>query len=315
LCAALDHAHSHGIVHRDLKPENVVIAPDGTAKLMDFGLARPVASRISSEGTIVGTVFYLAPEQALGGDVDGRADLYALGVMLYELTTGRLPFTADDPVAIISQHLHAPVVPPRAHNEEIPPALDALIVGLMSKQPEDRPASARAVLHALERLDQPEAEVAVLGELSLLDRIVRGRLVGRERELDEATAYWQRAAAGEGHVLLISGEPGIGKTRLAREAGALHNEAVALRVQGQVYTAQERWDEATQVLNTAIAKLEQLESRLELGRALYHRGLLRRALGQGDASQADARRALSLFEDCGAQGDAEQARSLAGTSS
>jgi serine/threonine-protein kinase len=67
LCAALDHAHSHGIVHRDLKPENVVIAPDGTAKLMDFGLARPVASRISSEGTIAGTVFYLAPEQAISG--------------------------------------------------------------------------------------------------------------------------------------------------------------------------------------------------------------------------------------------------------
>jgi tetratricopeptide (TPR) repeat protein len=176
-----------------------------------------VASRLTSEGTIVGTVFYLAPELALGQDFDGRADLYALGVMLYELTTGHLPFSADDPVAVISQHLHAPVVPPRAHNEEIPPALDALIVGLMSKQPEDRPASARAVLHAMERLDQPEAEVAVLGELSLLDRIVRGRLVGRTRELDEATAYWGRAASGEGHVLLISGEPGIGKTRLARE--------------------------------------------------------------------------------------------------
>jgi tetratricopeptide (TPR) repeat protein len=217
LGAALDHAHSHGIVHRDLKPENVLVTADGEAKLMDFGLARPVASRISSEGTIAGTVFYLAPEQALGGEVDGRADLYALGVMLYELTTGHLPFTADDPVAVISQHLHAPVVPPRAHDEGIPSALDALIVGLMSKQPEDRPASAREVLHALERLDQPEAEVAVLGELSLLDRIVRGRLVGRTRELDEATAYWGRAASGEGHVLLISGEPGIGKTRLARE--------------------------------------------------------------------------------------------------
>jgi tetratricopeptide (TPR) repeat protein len=313
LGAALDHAHTHGIVHRDLKPENVLVTPDGTAKLMDFGLARSVASRLTSEGSIVGTVFYLAPEQALGGEVDGRADLYALGVMLYELTTGHLPFTADDPVAVISQHLHAPIVPPRAHNEEIPPALDALIVGLMSKQPEDRPASARAVLHALERLDQPEAEAAVLGELSLLDRIVRGRLVGRERELDEATAYWQRAASGDGHVLLISGEPGIGKTRLAREAGALHDEALALRVKGHVYAAQERRDEATQVLDTAIAKLEGLESRLELGRALYHRGLLRGALGQKDSAQADARRALSLFEGCGAQGDAEDARHLVGT--
>jgi tetratricopeptide (TPR) repeat protein len=217
LCAALDHAHGHSIVHRDLKPENVLVTSDGSVKLMDFGLARSVASRLTSGGAIVGTVFYLAPELALGQDFDGRADLYALGVMLYELTTGRLPFSADDPVAVISQHLHAPVVPPRARNDRIPPALDALIVGLMSKRPEDRPASAGEVLQALEELDYAAPDIAVTGEFSVLDRIVRGRLVGRHRELAEATAFWQRAVSGEGQVLLISGEPGVGKTRLARE--------------------------------------------------------------------------------------------------
>jgi ABC-type oligopeptide transport system substrate-binding subunit len=168
VCSALEHAHAHSVVHRDLKPENVLIAPDGTAKLSDFGLARSVSSRMTSDGTIVGTVFYLAPELALGHDFDGRADLYALGVMLYELATGRLPFSADDPVAVISQHLHAPVVPPRAKNPEIPPGLDTLIARLLSKAPEDRHASAAEVLRALE---QPG----------------------------------------------ISGEPGIGKTRLVRE--------------------------------------------------------------------------------------------------
>jgi len=122
VCSALRHAHNHDIVHRDLKPENVLITADGQAKLMDFGLARSVAaSRLTVEGIIIGTVYYLAPEQALGQEVDGRADLYALGVMLYELTTGRLPFTADDSLAVISQHLNAPVVPPRAYNENIPP--------------------------------------------------------------------------------------------------------------------------------------------------------------------------------------------------
>src|SRR3990172_9423429 len=149
VCAALEHAHAQGIVHRDLKPENVVIGRDGMARLMDFGIARSMASRVTQEGHIVGTVFYLAPEQALGQEFDGRADLYSLGVMLYELTTGELPFTHDDPVAVISQHLHAVPVPPRARNEDIPPALNKLILALMSKDPAARPASAAEVGRSL----------------------------------------------------------------------------------------------------------------------------------------------------------------------
>jgi len=217
ICAALEHAHTNGIIHRDLKPENVVIAPDGTAKLTDFGLARSVTSRLTSEGTIVGTVFYLAPELALGQEFDGRADLYALGVMLYELTTGRLPFTADDPVAVISQHLHAPVVPPRAKNDQIPPALDGLIVRLLSKDPEDRPGCAAKVLRMLDSPAILDREAVPAEELSVLERIERGRLVGREQELQEARALWNGALSGQGRMLLISGEPGIGKTRLVRE--------------------------------------------------------------------------------------------------
>lgn len=152
LCAALEHAHSHGIIHRDLKPENVMVTSDGIAKLMDFGLARSVASRLTMEGTIIGTVFYLAPEQALGKELDGRADLYALGAMLYEFCTGQLPFSGDDPFAIITQHLHAPVVPPRAKNDAIPVSLDALVVRLLSKDPDERPASAALVLEMLDEV-------------------------------------------------------------------------------------------------------------------------------------------------------------------
>jgi tetratricopeptide (TPR) repeat protein len=223
VCAALEHAHTNGIIHRDLKPENMLLAPDpGTgadslAKLVDFGLARSMASRLTSEGAIVGTAFYLAPELALGQACDGRADLYALGVMLYELTTGVLPFTGDEPLAVISQHLHAPVVPPRAKNAEIPPALDALIVRLMSKSPEDRPSSAAEVLQALGATDILDPDAPVTRELSVLERIERGRLVGREREVAQTRALWQKAAGGEGQTLLVSGEPGIGKTRLVRE--------------------------------------------------------------------------------------------------
>jgi ABC-type oligopeptide transport system substrate-binding subunit len=217
ICTALDYAHGHDVVHRDLKPENVLLAPDGTAKLTDFGLARSVASRMTSEGTIMGTVFYLAPELALGHDFDGRADLYALGVMLYELTAGRLPFTAEDPVAVISQHLHAPVVPPRAKNPEIPPALDALIVRLLSKDPEDRPVTAREVLEILQQPSILDKDAIPTEELSVLERIERGHLVGRELEVQQARGAWSRALSGLGQMLLISGEPGIGKTRLVRE--------------------------------------------------------------------------------------------------
>ena len=119
ISSALEHAHSHDIIHRDLKPENVVIAPDGTAKLMDFGLARSMATRVSVEGEIVGTVFYIAPETAMGQDLDGRADLYSLGVILYELAAGELPFVHEDPLAVVSQHLHATVLPPRAKIQTI----------------------------------------------------------------------------------------------------------------------------------------------------------------------------------------------------
>jgi ABC-type oligopeptide transport system substrate-binding subunit/predicted Ser/Thr protein kinase/tetratricopeptide (TPR) repeat protein len=217
VCAALDHAHEHGIIHRDLKPENIMLLPDGTVKLMDFGLARSVTSRLTTEGTFIGTVFYLPPEQAVGDPIDQRADLYALGVVLYELTTGGLPFTSDDPIAVITQHLHAPVIPPRAKNEQIPSSLDILIVQLLSKDPADRPASAAEVLRLLEAPDFLDEQAAPARELSLLERIERGRLVGREQELQEGRALWNQVLAGRGQVLLIGGEPGVGKTRLVRE--------------------------------------------------------------------------------------------------
>ncbi|HEX9676252.1 MAG TPA: ABC transporter substrate-binding protein [Anaerolineales bacterium] len=217
VCAALDHAHAQGIVHRDLKPENVVIGRDGIARLMDFGIARSMASRVTQEGHIVGTVFYLAPEQALGQEFDGRADLYSLGIMLYELTTGELPFTHDDPVAVISQHLHAVPVPPRAKNENIPPALNKLILALMSKDPAARPASAAEVGRSLASPTLLDEQAAPGDEPTVLERIARGRLVGREQEIGQARALWMKARAGEAQTLLIGGEPGVGKSRLLRE--------------------------------------------------------------------------------------------------
>ncbi len=221
VCAALNHAHVRGIIHRDIKPENILIARDGTVKLMDFGLAHFGPSRLTQEGALIGTVFYLAPEQVLGEEVDARTDLYALGVLLYELTTGRLPFSGDDPLAVISQHLHAAVVPPREHNPTIPIAFNDLIVQMMSKRPSDRPASAAQVQQLMENRDVENVAPDSASEhiSSLLDRITRSELTGRKRELEELTGMWQRTLSGDGQVVLIEGEAGMGKTRLVGELG------------------------------------------------------------------------------------------------
>jgi tetratricopeptide (TPR) repeat protein len=264
ICDALEHAHSHGVVHRDLKPENVIVADDGTVKLTDFGLARSVASRVSTEGAVVGTVFYLPPEQALGQEIDGRADLYALGAMLYEMTTQRLPFTADDPLAVISQHLYAPVIPPSTYNAENPPGLDALIVRLLSKKPQDRPASAAEVRHTLDHLTATKDREFLPGldqrrQLSPLDQLVRGRLVGREREFAEAKALWKQTvtAAGEQNVLLISGEPGVGKTPLVRELMALSQVSGGRALTGDCYAeGGAPYAPVTQIIRDALPLLE-----------------------------------------------------------
>jgi non-specific serine/threonine protein kinase len=188
---------------------------EARVKLMDFGLARTFDSHLTTEGMIVGTLSYLAPEQALGQAVDGRADLYALGVMLYELTTGRLPFTADDPIAVISQHLYAPIVSPRTLNEAIPPELDALIVRLLSKQPDQRLASAREVSSALERISVGERVSYILTEGPRHNLPAQAsRFIGRERELVEVNQLLSNPAC---RLLTLVGAGGMGKTRLALE--------------------------------------------------------------------------------------------------
>jgi len=226
VCTALEHAHAHGIVHRDLKPENILIAPDGSVKLTDFGLARTVATRLSSEGSIVGTVFYLAPEQALGQETDGRTDLYALGVILYELATGRLPFTADDVLAVISQHLHVPVVSPRQHNADIPPALDALIVKLLSKQPHERPGTAAEVRRSLQQLTERATDslsppagdrLPSPGKHPSNLPVQPTPFIGREIELE---AVRLELARPEVRLLTLTGPGGTGKTRLALQVVA-----------------------------------------------------------------------------------------------
>ncbi|MBO4406711.1 MAG: Stk1 family PASTA domain-containing Ser/Thr kinase [Clostridia bacterium] len=149
---ALEHAHSRNIVHRDIKPQNVMILRDGTVKVTDFGIARMANHQQTSATSqnAFGSVHYIAPEQARGGATDGRADLYAVGIIMYEMMTGELPFTGDTPVAVAIQHLSADPPSPSAKNPNVTPGLEAIILKAMATQPDDRYSSATEMLLDLE---------------------------------------------------------------------------------------------------------------------------------------------------------------------
>jgi len=219
MATALDHAHRAGVVHRDLKPANVWLTPDGAALLGDFGLAAATdQSRLTAEGLVVGTVAYLAPEQATGHAPDPRADLYALGAVLYELATGRAPFHADDAVGVITQHLHTAPTSPSWHNPKVPRDLEAIVLALLEKDPDRRPPRARDVVLALERIRDAARGAPVDEPITL--PTTPGTFVARVDELAALRAAIDRAFAGTARLVLVAGEPGIGKTRLVEEAAA-----------------------------------------------------------------------------------------------
>jgi serine/threonine-protein kinase len=142
--AGLAAAHQQGIVHRDIKPANLLLDTDGTLKIGDFGIARFVddpSGALTTTGQIVGTSLYLAPERALGQPAGPACDVYALGCVLYQLLTGRPPFEADSAVAILHQHLDTAPVPPRQRGVRLPPAFENYLLGLLAKQPGDRPTA------------------------------------------------------------------------------------------------------------------------------------------------------------------------------
>lgn len=155
LAAGLAAAHAQGVIHRDIKPENLIIDHAGNGKLMDFGIARPVQRLTPGQtqaGWIVGTPQYLSPEQLQGQEADTRADIYACGVVLFEMFTGRLPFDGENPMQIILKHLNEAPPKPSAWWPEIDPALEALILRCLEKDREKRPRGAQELLSALEGL-------------------------------------------------------------------------------------------------------------------------------------------------------------------
>ncbi|MFJ5735510.1 protein kinase domain-containing protein [Streptomyces microflavus] len=153
--AALETSHEMGLVHRDIKPGNVMMTKRGIVKVMDFGIARAMQSGVTSmtqTGMVVGTPQYLSPEQALGRGVDARSDLYSVGIMLFQLLTGRIPFDADSPLAIAYAHVQEEPVAPSSINRSVTPAMDALVARALKKNPNERFPSAAAMRDEIARV-------------------------------------------------------------------------------------------------------------------------------------------------------------------
>ncbi|MBA2344586.1 MAG: protein kinase, partial [Rubrobacter sp.] len=162
---ALGVAHGAGVIHRDIKPQNVLLTESGDAKVGDFGIARAAeAATISESGLVLGTANYMSPEQAMGDPLGPASDLYSLGIVLYEMLTGELPFEADSAVGVAIKHVTEPPRPPGEVNPKIPKALDALVMRLLAKRPGDRYGSAEDLASDLRRIAEGPVQASAAGE-------------------------------------------------------------------------------------------------------------------------------------------------------
>ncbi len=213
LCRALEYIHQNDIVHLDLKPSNILVDESGILKLSDFGLAH--SSKNQSLARKAGTPAYMSPEVISGQMPDGRSDLYSLGVLLYQIFTSRLPFQASTTEELVKLHLMASPQPPKVFNPDIPDELQSLILSLMAKDPNQRPASANEVIQEMNRRLGLDLEMEKVSASSR--HLFFSKLVGRDKEIGDLYQALQLASNGHGTCIFISGETGIGRTRLLSE--------------------------------------------------------------------------------------------------
>ena len=238
---ALHAVHEAGIVHRDIKPQNIMVDQQGAVKLMDFGLVKGEGGSLADTvaGSVLGTVGYMAPEQVRGNRVDRRADLYGVGVILYEHLTGKRPFTGDNSMAILTRIVNERPTPPRIYSGWISSALEDLILRLLAKSPEERFATAYELASTLRRLAvagawcNPAEQSWSSGGFAP----PRGtnRMVGRQELIDRLRGAAERALRGHGQLVVVAGEAGVGKSRLVEELPAQLPEGDVSYLRGVCY--------------------------------------------------------------------------------
>jgi tetratricopeptide (TPR) repeat protein len=259
---ALSATHSAGITHRDIKPDNIMAREDGYVKILDFGMARLITATTNapevfrldqntSPGVLLGTIAYMSPEQARGEAATPATDIFALGIVFYEMTTGRHPFKADTAIDTLHAISSQPPLPPSRLNPEIPAALDALILQMLAKDAGARPTGAEVETALRETERRRDAETQ--GHIPAPNR---RNTVGRERERVELRSGFASARAGRGLLLCVAGEPGIGKTTLVEDFLA------ELAAEGHCAIARGRCSERLAGAEAYLPLLEALESLL-----------------------------------------------------
>ncbi|UCF61831.1 MAG: protein kinase, partial [Anaerolineaceae bacterium] len=225
---ALNMAHKQGVIHRDLKPENILLDDEGNAYLTDFGIAKDLGGEgLTQSGKIVGSVDYLAPEQAKGEEVTPRTDIYGLGVLLYEMLTGEHPFPSLTPVQMLQKHLNESLPAVHISRPELPPELDDMIQIATAKDPESRYTTARDFKGAYDRVwaferVTPETHIAAQLPTFLRDEVdgrdvERPVFVARNQEISRLDAFLEMVLTGKGKVVFVTGGAGRGKTALIDE--------------------------------------------------------------------------------------------------
>ncbi len=222
ILAALDYSHQRGIVHRDIKPANVMITDKGDVKVMDFGIARAMddlGATLTSTWNVVGTAQYLSPEQALGEVADAPTDIYSTGCLLYELLTGRPPYTGETPVSIAYQHVSGVLTPARQLQPELPESVEVLLAVALAKKPEDRYISANAMLEDINKIRAGQ---------NISTKIARGPFVTRRTAIISGIAIFASAIAAIVGISLNGGStPSLGN-EIPNVVGLTETEARAL---------------------------------------------------------------------------------------